>query len=159
MKEKEELSIPPIIMVMGDVHGEWGKLYSLINNKKPGIILQCGDFGYFPKFKDYHPHHIKNGDCKIYWCDGNHSDHDTLRKIKRTEIRPNIFYMRRGSTLTLPDVRTVLFMGGAESIDKHLRTPGIDWFPQEVISQVDFNNLPPEDTKIDIVISHFERTI
>ena len=142
------------IMVVGDIHAEWGKFNELINKKQPDIILQCGDFGYWPSYKEYHPHHIKNDECKIYWCDGNHEEFSKLLTIKRHEIRPNIFYMKRGSTLILPDGKIVLFMGGAESIDKHLRTPGIDWFLEEVITQKDFNNLPSEDTKIDIVISH-----
>ena len=142
------------IIICGDIHARWDKLNSLINKKQPDIILQVGDFGYYPEYKNYHPHHIKNGDTKIYWCDGNHENHDKLNIIKRNEIRPNVFYMKRGSVLTLPNGEIVLFMGGAESIDKHLRTIGVDWFPQEVISQKDLENLPSTDTKIDIVISH-----
>jgi hypothetical protein len=60
--------------------------------------------------------------------------------------------MRRGNTLTLPDGRNVLFMGGAHSIDEDAREPGIDWFPQEAITEADIHNLP--DMEIDIVISH-----
>ena len=43
-------------------------------------------------------------------------------------------------------------MGGAQSIDAHMRTVGYDWFPEETINQSDFKNLPEED--IDILISH-----
>jgi hypothetical protein len=137
------------IFVVGDIHAEWGHLNSLINERNPEIILQCGDFGFWP---NYYPMRIKNGDCRIYWCDGNHEDHWALKDLTNNEVAPNVFYMKRGSTLTLPDGRIVLFMGGADSIDKGYRTMGIDWFPEEVISWSDVKDLP--EIKIDIVISH-----
>ncbi|MCK5020132.1 MAG: metallophosphoesterase [Candidatus Peribacteraceae bacterium] len=162
------------ILVVGDVHGDWGKLNTLINKRHPDIILQCGDFGYWPKYHNttalnarrydnnlmqYVPigppwrlDGIKNHDTKIYWCDGNHEDHDSIDALEDNEIFPNIFYMKRGSTLTLPDGRVVLFIGGAESMDKANRTPGETWFPQESITQQDIYNLP--DCHVDIVISH-----
>jgi Icc-related predicted phosphoesterase len=116
-------------------------------------ILQCGDFGFWPKFFNFNnPKLIKNKNVKIYWCDGNHEDFDSIKQIENIEIFPNIFYMERGSILRLKDGRKVLFIGGALSIDKHLRTPGRDWFPEELISQKDICVLP--DEKIDIVISH-----
>jgi len=176
------------IMVIGDLHGIWRHLNELINKKKPKIILQCGDFGWWPKFhnitqinsgeyeeldgeiigdpwdrvipirkyKKWDQYGIKSKETKIYWCDGNHEDHwDLINKNKEKaplEIMPNVFYMKRGSVLELPDKRKVLFMGGADSVDKHFRTTGIDWFPEEVISQKDMYILP--DIEIDIVISH-----
>lgn len=60
--------------------------------------------------------------------------------------------MKRGSTYILPDGRKILFMGGAHSINKNQRKLGIDWFPEEIISQKDFQNLP--DCDIDIFITH-----
>jgi len=155
------------IIVCGDIHGSWGYLNTMINTKKPDIILQCGDFGYWPSHevksiglydtsyirkRIYKVCGMKNPNTKIYWCDGNHEEFPKLHALKDNEICPNVFYMKRGSTLTLPDKRKVLFMGGGDSIDKNLRTPGYDWFPEELISQKDIYNLP--DEKIDIVISH-----
>jgi len=32
-------------MILGDVHAEFGKLNALVNKKRPGIDLHCGDFG------------------------------------------------------------------------------------------------------------------
>lgn len=152
------------IMVLGDIHAEWNSLNTLINSKKPDIILQCGDWGYWKNFHGlqvsngkggtykFDLYGVKNHKTKIYFADGNHEDHWSLMKLDNNEIQPNIFYMKRGSTLTLPDERVVLFIGGANSIDKHSRTFGVDWFPEEVITNKDINNLP--DTKVDIVISH-----
>ena len=62
--------------------------------------------------------------------------------------------MKRGSTLTLPDGRVVLFMGGAMSIDKESRCQGVDWFPEEDLTYSDVFKVMEAETKADIVISH-----
>ena len=36
------------VLVVGDIHGDWGKLNSLLTVKRPDIVLQCGDFGWWP---------------------------------------------------------------------------------------------------------------
>lgn len=146
------------ILVVGDVHGNFGKLNSIINVKRPELIICCGEFGYWPN----HPNPgslnfegIKTHGAKFLWIDGNHEDFWSLKKREGDEIAPNIIYMQRGSAYTLPDGRRILFMGGANSIDKDMRTPGRDWFPEEQISQKDFEKaLSHEPGKIDIFISH-----
>jgi len=139
-------------LIVGDVHGRFGDLNTLINKQKPDMIICCGDFGYWPGVKGLSFDDIKPQDTKILWCDGNHENHWALKERESDEIVPNVVYMPRGSTYTLDDGRTILFMGGADSIDKGMRTLGKDWFPEEVIRDRDLENLP--DTKIDIVVSH-----
>lgn len=151
-------------MAIGDVHGKFNKLNQFINKKKPDILLACGDFGYWPKefnkryldsigkIRTWKPD-IKNPNTEIYWCKGNHEDHESLKNRPTNELWPNVMYMENGSVLMLRDGRHVLFMGGAFSIDSEYRTAGYDWFPEdEKISQRDIMNLP--DVDIDIVISH-----
>jgi len=145
------------VLVVGDVHNEFGLLNRLINKKKPDLVICCGDFGYWPKFvysERINPlSDIKLQSCKkLLWVDGNHEDFWSLKTRESDEIEPGIIYMPRGSTYTLPDGRNILFMGGALSIDKHMRRIGVDWFPEETITQKDFHNLP--DKKIDIFITH-----
>jgi len=163
------------IIVTGDIHGDWSALNKLINHKKPKIVLQTGDFGYFPRLIEIRQHGIisliernKVNDplllkqrkypklpqgSKLYFCDGNHEDHESLGLATSNEVYPNVFHMKRGSTITLPDGRIVLFMGGAESLDKDSRIQGRDWFPEEEIKDSDIRNLDL-NRKIDIVISH-----
>lgn len=151
------------IIVVGDLHGQFGQLNRLISELKPAVVLQCGDFGFWPRSfnKTYVDEFgrrrkwdvsFKNKDTHVYWCDGNHEDHWSLKDLTDNEVFPNIFYMKRGSVIMLPDGRNVLFMGGAYSIDKKHRTLGVDWFPEETITQADIEALP--DVKIDMVISH-----
>jgi hypothetical protein len=48
---------------------------------------------------------------------------------------------------------TILFAGGADSVDKIYRTMGFDWFPEELLSIKDENRLL-DAKKSDIIISH-----
>lgn len=143
------------VYVMGDFHARW--IYPnhfFKQNTEESIYLQCGDFGYLPHFEKHRikEFDIKNGNSKIYFCDGNHEDHESLRKLKNNEICSNVFYMKRGSTLTLPDGRVVLFMGGAHSIDYKSRMPRVDWFYEEILTQKDITKCP--NIHVDIIISH-----
>ncbi|MCF8019867.1 MAG: metallophosphoesterase [Vallitaleaceae bacterium] len=142
------------IIITGDIHMEFGRLNELINKKKPDLIICCGDFGYWPHVKWGEPlTNIKlQGTDKVLWCDGNHEDHWALQQRETDELAPGIIYMPRGSTYTLDDGRTIMFMGGADSIDKQWRTIGIDWFPEEIITYKDLEGLP--DIKVDIFITH-----
>lgn len=140
------------VIITGDIHGNFEYLNKLINKfkYKLDLIICCGDFGYWPSSST--PLNIESQGVTILWCDGNHEDHWAIHKLSDNEITKNVFYMPRGSTYKLRDGRTILFMGGAASIDKQYRTLGIDWFPEETISQKDMMDLP--NIKIDIFITH-----
>ena len=143
------------ILITGDIHGEFGSLNILINKKRPDLIICCGDFGYWPKMKwknMKYIYDIKLHGAKLLWVDGNHEDHWSIRDRTTDELEPGIIYMPRGSTYTLPDDRTIMFMGGADSIDKQWRRVGYNWFAEEIITQKDLMNLP--DIKVDIFITH-----
>ena len=142
------------IIVTGDIHGKFNYLNALINKYKHklDLVLCCGDFGYWPSMCKDHKK-INTHGVPVLWCDGNHEDHWSLRALKDTEISENVFYMPRGATYKLEDGRTILFMGGAFSIDWQTRLVGRDWFPaEEVITQTDMMDLP--DVKVDIIVSH-----
>jgi predicted nucleotidyltransferase len=157
------------ILIVGDVHGNHELLSRLIRVLQPKMVLQCGDFGYFPRLEYIPPEgsptvypfklegRLETGGVPVHWCDGNHEDHETLAKLRvgqagAHEVAPNCFYQDRGSTLTLPDGRTALFSGGAESWDRAWRTEGRDWFAQELLTVADLARFP--NCQVDVVISH-----
>jgi len=49
-------------------------------------------------------------------------------------------------------------MGGATSVDKHLRKENISWWPQEIPSYIEMeygvNNLNEHNNKVDYIITH-----
>jgi len=158
------------VLICGDLHGNWSSLNQLMQKKLPDIILCCGDFGWWPKLEVSRSvvYSRKSWKCKglkipentkVYFCDGNHEDHWDLEKCRGdsfdiTELYDRCYYCPRGSSLVLPDGRRVLFLGGADSIDKRMRTLGIDWYPEEVINYADVERCMSLETPIDIVISH-----
>lgn len=148
------------IIIAGDTHGRLSELFKL-EEMEPDLILQCGDFGYWPNSNAYHrAMAFFFLDMPCHFVDGNHEDHRALAELRGTdrkprahEIKENVIWQDRGSTLTLPDGRTVLFAGGAFSVDWSVRTNGLDWFQaEELLTERDFAQFP--DCPVDIVISH-----
>lgn len=171
----DSIDIDPItakkILVVSDIHGSWGILNELISKKQPDVILQVGDFGWWPHFHKkkglmprgelYNQFGIKNrlnngGLCQIYWLRGNHSCADDLNCLtpdyKPLEIQDGITYCPFGTVLTINGYN-VLFCGGAESTDKQYRIEGVSWWRDEIITQKDMDHLPERDD-IDVVLSH-----
>ena len=146
-------------IAMGDIHGEWHRFNLIVDSIKPSIILQTGDFGYWPSMDKHSLSHIKlPRGTKLYWADGNHEDHWRLNEVKHdkkglAEVAKNIFHVKRGSVINLNGYK-IMFVGGAESFDKHLRKIGYDWFPEESISNKDMETIMAYDGKVDIVVSH-----
>ena len=99
--------------------------------------------------------------CPIHFIDGNHEDHPALRAPQAEQhpndpfapvkIAPEVYWMPRGSSMTLPDGRTTVFLGGAKSVDAPLRHEGHDWFPEEVLTRDVLDGLPEA---ADVVFSH-----
>ena len=162
------------IIIIGDIHADFGALNRFINKHRPTIILQCGDFGWWPhhhlverirKNHFFDQYAIKLRGTSLYWCDGNHENHDDLQKRIAAnqggpiEIPvPGCYYMRRGSILTLDDGRNVLFFGGAMSTDKDGRTEGESWWASEVPIVEDLEHARAQVAAhggcVDIVSSH-----
>jgi len=163
------------IMVVGDIHGRFEKLNQVVDYHHPNMVISVGDFGYFPRWhgdqyytesgvlKTIDQYSIFTNDVPIYWCDGNHEDFDALKSLNidkspylmedfYKKCGSYVYYMKRGSVLTLKDGRNVMFMGGGYSIDRNFRVKGISYWDEEMITEKDIENLP--DIKIDIVISH-----
>jgi len=153
-------------LIVGDIHGDWARLNTLLTKKKPEIVLQCGDFGWWPKMEVPKPvlygrqkiwmlRGVKPNGANVYWCDGNHEEHQLLTQDGLIhEMYEGVYHASRGSVLTLPDGRNVLFIGGADSIDKNMRTPGHDWYSEENISLPEFEMAMAIEERVDIIISH-----
>ena len=153
-----------MLVFIGDIHGEFGNLNSLINriiqkNQDKEIdFIQCGDFGIWPpeNFKELEK--IKTHGRNLYFVPGNHENWNEIDRYslgEAHEIFPNIHMCTFGAKLEIQN-KKILFVGGAYSIDKHYRIEGESWWRQEIITNKDmdflFDNVKTE--KIDIVVSH-----
>lgn len=134
------------VRFIGDVHGKWTRYKKLIKDAPRSI--QVGDFGvgfYNPRTETYSrpPHDaMAKGDHKF--IRGNHDN--------PTQCRSHPCWIPDGTLLD----DSIFCIGGALSIDKHLRTEGWDWWADEELSYKEFLQLIQtyEEVKPRVVVSH-----
>jgi Icc-related predicted phosphoesterase len=153
-----------MILLLGDIHGDISVLKSAIQKAEEveaTCLIQVGDLGLFQRNGlDIGFHRVcKSATIPIYFIDGNHDD--CVRWASFTEVTriwddANLFYIPRGTVMEI-DGRTLAFMGGAGSIDKHTRlTNGWHWDEYENISPEEVLRLlrAAEGKQVDILITH-----
>lgn len=143
-----------MLVFVGDMHGT----YAAIDRLRPflgpdDIVVQVGDFGFYEGSLRY----WKETPFKVYAIDGNHEDYRIINPDGEvTEVRRNLYYVPRGAVLELAG-RSMAFLGGGASIDKHWRKEGVDWFPQEEITESQVARLQEAMTKVgtvDFLVTH-----
>lgn len=164
---------------MNDIFTEIRK--SFIGDSSDSItVYQVGDFGFFG-FGDEHFNHkqireldllAKKHNIFLKFIDGNHEDFPVMQKFfsidynlnkeqtltsipvknARAFTLTNITYIGRGTVETICN-KTVMFLGGAASIDRHLRQANVSWWPDEAINDTNIN-ICASCKDIDIVVSH-----
>jgi Calcineurin-like phosphoesterase len=133
------------VLLVGDTHGNarWLEraVFSAAREHQTDVIFQIGDFGWWPRdlkgaaFIDA----ARGAPVPLWWIDGNHEDHASLHATigeaadGLVELGDNLLFVPRGTRFDLDGV-SVLACGGAHSIDRRLRTAGIDWFEDEHIT-------------------------
>jgi predicted phosphodiesterase len=153
--------------VLGDVHGDLEHLLITARtmwSRGIDVLLQAGDFGFtwgvdnYQKDLDKISRRLRNRGQTLYWVDGNHDDFNVLYDkfpidpdgLRR--LRPNIIHAPRGYRTVLSSGRVLAVLGGANSIDRTLRTEGVDWWPAESITEADLAALGADHA--DILIGH-----
>jgi calcineurin-like phosphoesterase family protein len=134
------------IRFIGDVHGKWTQYKKLIKDVPRSI--QVGDFGigfYNPRTETYSrpPHDaMAKGDHKF--IRGNHDN--------PSQCHTHPYWLADGSLID----DKIFCIGGALSIDKHLRTEGWDWWADEELCYSEFLKLIQtyEEAKPRVVVSH-----
>jgi len=142
-----------MIRVVGDTHGLVNDLRLLVNDTPPTIdkIVQVGDMGVgFGQSKYWHDSlDTFMRENRLYFYNGNH-DNPVVAATFTNQIKPGIW-------------DNCFIVPGAWSIDNpkappgwYQRTEGKDWWPEEELSDAEFDILYEmyADTKPSIVFSH-----
>lgn len=135
------------IAFIGDLHGDVGTTRRIIQQLPTDLdlILQVGDFGYWPNRNDFHAWTKCFDDLYslarlgFYWIDGNHEDHFGIAVASASERIVFEGYLPRNTVTTFEDV-SVLALGGAISIDRYHRTEGKNWNRDEAPSLVELSD-------------------
>jgi hypothetical protein len=172
---------PNLVGIIGDLHGNTRYAVSAIRQvceklhlESPKIILQAGDFGVYPDdgthewmgetrrhqtFLEGVTEVLDDNDARLWFVDGNHEDHNMLAELAASQpgadsvwLTSRIKWLQRGHRWSWHE-KTWLAAGGAVSVDKLLRTPGVDWFPQEEITDVQ-EALIVSGGHADVLLSH-----
>lgn len=123
-------------------------------------VYHTGDFMYVGKgmkpFLKAVNDYAKLGDMTVYFVDGNHEDHVRLLSLKHKDglgwLESNVAHIERGHRWEIDGLR-FLGLGGATSLDKHYRTEGVDWFPEEAVSYAQAVSVMAGG-ETDVLISH-----
>lgn len=167
--------------VCGDIHLPFD-IHKLSNKKWPlgktlskkDVLIQLGDFGGI-WYQD------GENDEQEYWLDwlaekqyttavvlGNHENYDLIEKLPQIKKwsgtvkvikrqTGDIFILERGAAYII-NGQKILTIGGAFSVDKSSRTPGVSWWPQEDITPEEINNcwavVDKYDRVFDFILTH-----
>jgi hypothetical protein len=163
----------PRLLLVGDVHANvaWFDMTVAPTAAAHHVdaVVALGDFGWWP----HQPHlvdacgdlHAGHG-IPTWFLDGNHEHHhDLARAVTAARSRlaitdpaaavplaRGLVYLPRGHRFQVDDV-TVAVLGGARSIDRALRRPGIDWFPEEAVTGHDLARLAAGG-HADVLLTH-----
>jgi len=145
-------------LFVGDLHGDLERAERAITYAATSgaNILQVGDWGFLWPGSDGIDELVKLLDSHqvtMRYCDGNHDDHHRLRRNEGS-IAPNLIYQPRSSVYEDADGTRFLFMGGAPSIDRSIRTPGLSWWPEEEIRESEVYAALDVAAPIHVLVTH-----
>lgn len=131
------------VSFISDVHAKWD-VYEKICSQLEHTI-QVGDFGL--GFEQFVRNPVPRLSLNHRFIRGNH---DNPQKCYE---HPNFI---KDGTIEVIGTTKVMFIGGAFSIDRNLRTEGVDWWPDEECSYADLQRFIDiyEVEKPDLMVTH-----
>ena len=156
---------PERVLLAGDWHGNaaWAEACTVAAAEAAcPVVLQLGDFGLWPGRADAYLDHVdaaaQRAGVAVVWIDGNHEDHDALDRWRDragpgglVAMRPSVTWAPRGARWSW-GAAAFGALGGAVSIDRFLRRPGVNWWPQEAVTPADVERLG--DDPLDVLVTH-----
>lgn len=153
--------------ITGDKHGNLEPIYSWIkrmdfNREDIGVII-LGDAGICWRNDKIDMaaaigYHEDKYNFHLYFIDGNHENFKILKSIPIAadglgHLSTHIHYIPRGYCGKINNSNfTIAAMGGADSVDKELRTQGLNWWKEEQITKEDIQKL--KGAAADYLLTH-----
>lgn len=138
------------VFLTGDIHGANGakrlgsRRFDAAGLGRDDFVIILGDFGLVwhdpPSAEErYWLDWFEAKPWTTLFIDGNHENHDLLAAMPVSQwhggdvhfIREHVIHLMRGHVFDIGG-HTFFTIGGARSVDKDWRTPGLDWWAQEV---------------------------
>lgn len=165
------------LFLTGDTHGglSVGKLseknWPEQNNlNREDLLIILGDFGFIwsdepNNAERYWMELFNERNYRVAFVDGNHENHPRLSEMPEVsfhggiagQVSENIWHLKRGEIYRIGN-KDIFVMGGADSIDKFARKPGISWWKDEIPSPEEMehalNNLEKYDYNVDYILTH-----
>lgn len=122
------------MFIVGDVHGKIDQFLDIVadyRQRSTELIIQLGDLGFQKQWDEVKKWCSRNNETNLRIISGNHDDYDRYFQVVEN------WTWARVAPLLVNDIwiKSDFFgVQGANSIDKHLRTEGIDWFSNEEMS-------------------------
>lgn len=127
------------IFLLGDIHGHFHSILDKSMSIKKSLIVQVGDFGmgFIPEdmFGVLNRHLFRNETDLIYILGNHDNPRYRLNKDENSKFNKkysNIKILMDYTSLTIND-KKFLFVGGAISIDRGVRTLGRDYWVDEAV--------------------------
>jgi hypothetical protein len=159
----------------GDTHNNFGRLsfrkWKLSKTlTKKDLLIILGDCGLIfnntlTKNEKYLTSWLNNRPYSIAFVCGNHENHPRLYCLPQKEmfggtvgvVAETVYHLKRGEIYTIDDKKFFTF-GGATSIDRNLRIPGVSWWKEEVASPAEMDhglqNLEEHQYTVDYILAH-----
>lgn len=122
-------------ILLADLHGDFDYLHRILNHHRNhwASVTILGDLGIgFPRY--YDPPF--KAPIPVHFIRGNHDNPDHLANLPSQWAEWNWHHIPDGTIRG-----DTLYIGGAHSIDAAHRTPGLDWWPNEELSDHQWTQL------------------
>lgn len=122
--------------VVGDVHGKYSEYLQIVNKSEYSICV--GDIGFNYGYLKSKQNQGKYDPSRHKLVAGNHDNYGNKIITESGDVsfgEQTPHFLGEFGVWKIPDFSPIYFVRGAYSIDKNRRTTGLDWWPDEELTQ------------------------
>lgn len=168
------------IAFSGDWHGNLPFALDAIDYaaaENAEVIVHAGDYGWLftERFTKGIERALAKAGLRLFFTEGNHEHYGKLEQLFRSntalpgirldvperqrfhlprpgKVSPSVWHLARGTRWEWNGI-SFMACGGAHSVDRRRRKPGLSWWPQETITDADIDACARRG-RTDVLISH-----